>query len=459
MAAREPIRRPELSELETFALAVEEGSIARAARRLQISTQAAAKRISLLEVIAHQRLLTRTRRGVTATDAGARLYPVAREALQHRSRVMDALAGAPTSDPLRIAGMNRLIGRTHAPAAEELLRDTEAVMAAIFHASGEAIIVDRADDGLIYEINDAAVKLLGYDQDELRGRTVFEVELWEDTDCRNACVQRAISTREPQHARLVLRTRDGGRRLVAARFEAIDLHETVHMLLTINDLPAFSPTIEVSARRGDRDRLDKSLEIGFLDALARGDPKAAEAVADDALERGADVAAVHTQLIEPAMRSIGELWERNEITVAAEHLATAISHAVAARIFPRAFDAQPRSRERVMMAAVQGEHHVLGLRLAADVLEGAGYDVLYLGPDVPLPALLDACATHQPDLLGLTVSMWLGVPTMIWEIHSVIGLEHPPRVMIGGRATTHAKRHGLRAAVVEHSDQVLAVSE
>ena len=182
-------------------------------------------------------------------------------------------------------------------------------------------------------------------------------------------------------------------------------------------------------------------------------------MADDALERGVDVAAIHTQLIEPAMRSIGELWERNEITVAGEHLATAISHTVAARIRARAFDAAPRSRERVMMAAVQGEHHVLGLRLAADVLEGAGYDVLYLGADVPLPALLAACSTHQPDLLGVTVSMWLGVPTMIWEIHSVIGLEHPPRVMIGGRAVTHAIRQGLQAAVVKHSDQVLAVTE
>ena len=226
VAAREPIRRPELSELETFVLAVEEGSIARAANRLRISTQAAAKRIRQLEVIAHDRLLTRTRRGVTATDAGARLYPIAREALAHRNRVIDALAGAPAPDPLRIAGMHRLIGATPAPPVDQLLRDTEAVMAAIFHASAEAIIVTRADDGLIYELNDAAVELFGYDQYELRGRTVFEVDLWEDPDGRNACVQRAISTCEPQQARLVLRTRDGSRRLVAARFEAIELHDT-----------------------------------------------------------------------------------------------------------------------------------------------------------------------------------------------------------------------------------------
>ena len=38
--------------------------------------------------------------------------------------------------------MHRLIGATPAPPAEELRRDTEAVMAAIFHASAEAIIVN-----------------------------------------------------------------------------------------------------------------------------------------------------------------------------------------------------------------------------------------------------------------------------------------------------------------------------
>jgi diguanylate cyclase (GGDEF)-like protein len=203
--------------------------------------------------------------------------------------------------------------------------------------------------------------------------------------------------------------------------------------------------------------VSEGLTARFLEALRRGEPRAAEAVADEALDRGLDVAAVHTQLIEPAMRSIGELWETAAISVAEEHLATAISYAVAARIFWRALGAEPRSRERVMLAAVQGEHHVLGLRLAADVLEGAGYDVLYLGADVPLAALMDACRIHQPDVLGFTVSMGLNVPTMIWEIHELTELEQPPRVITGGRAAASAVKQGLSAPVVERCDQVLAV--
>jgi hypothetical protein len=159
------------------------------------------------------------------------------------------------------------------------------------------------------------------------------------------------------------------------------------------------------------------------------------------------------------MRSIGELWERNRVSVAEEHLASAICHEVAGRVFWRALGAQPRSLQRVMMAAVQGEQHVLGLRLAGDVLEGAGYDVLYLGADVPLQALLDACRIHRPDVLGFTVSMSLHVPTMIWEIAELNKLDQPPRVMTGGRAAASAVTQGLSAPVVEHCDQVLEVIE
>jgi hypothetical protein len=58
-----------------------------------------------------------------------------------------------------------------------------------------------------------------------------------------------------------------------------------------------------------------------------------------------------------------------------------------------------------MLAATAGEHHILGLRMAADVLEGAGYEVMYLGADAPLGSLLGACSRHRPAVLALTVSM------------------------------------------------------
>jgi diguanylate cyclase (GGDEF)-like protein len=210
-------------------------------------------------------------------------------------------------------------------------------------------------------------------------------------------------------------------------------------------------------RRADDGTAELSRRYG--EALRAGNPGAADAAANAALEGGMDVASVQARVIAPAMRWIGELWEQGTCTVGDEHLATAITQEVLSRLFPRALQSRARSRERVMLAAVQGEHHVLGLRMAADVLEGAGFDVLYLGPDVPLPGLLESCRAHAPAVLGLSVSMPENLATLIWEIEAVCALERPPAILAAGRAVRPAIEKGLNVPLVESTEQVVEAVE
>ena len=197
----------------------------------------------------------------------------------------------------------------------------------------------------------------------------------------------------------------------------------------------------------------------FVEALRTGDAKGAEDVAEDAIAAGAETAAVHARVIAPAMQAIGTLWEHDAIGVADEHLATAISHNVLARLFPRLLTASPGTRERVLLAAAHGEHHVLGLRMVADILEGAGYDVVYLGADVPLDALLDACRRYRPAVVGLTASMALNVPTLLHELAEISRLDDPPLLVAGGRALGPATGVGLRVPVIAHADEAVRTIE
>jgi diguanylate cyclase (GGDEF)-like protein len=212
-------------------------------------------------------------------------------------------------------------------------------------------------------------------------------------------------------------------------------------------------------RRRSGDARERDLSSRFGEALRAGDPKRADAVAAAALETGMEVAAVQARVIAPAMRWIGELWQHGSANVGDEHLATAITQEVLSRLFTTALQSQPRSRERVMLAAVQGEQHVLGLRMAADVLEGAGFDVLYLGADMPLAALLETCSAHAPVALGFSVSMPLNVPTLIWEIEAVCALEDPPAIFAAGRALRPAIEQGLNIPLIESTEQVVKVVE
>ena len=191
----------------------------------------------------------------------------------------------------------------------------------------------------------------------------------------------------------------------------------------------------------------------YGDALRAAQTAAAGQVVDDALAAGLTPAAIQSLVIEPAMTRIGQLWEANAITVADEHLATAISQAVLVKLFDRLALARPRSRERVLLAAVEGQHHVLGLRMIADVMEGAGFDVLYLGADVPVDALRRFAAEHQPALTGLTFAVSVGVGALAESIHAVHEACPATRVMLGGRAVPP----GLVDAGYTHVDSSMEV--
>lgn len=112
-----------------------------------------------------------------------------------------------------------------------------------------------------------------------------------------------------------------------------------------------------------------------------------------------------------------------------------------------------------MLAAAQGEHHVLGLRMVADVLEGAGFDVLYLGPDVPLAARLAACRAHDPVVLALRVTMPLNVPALIREIEAVCALDRPPAILVAGRASPLLFEKGPGVPTVLGPEDVVSVVE
>jgi len=121
------------------------------------------------------------------------------------------------------------------------------------------------------------------------------------------------------------------------------------------------------------------------------------------------LAVLYQRVIAPAMHELGRLWEEGAITTADEHLATGLTHRVLAALRPpelleKALMPRP-GKPRALLAAVQGEQHALGLRMAADLLEDTGYWVAYLGADVPTASLLQAVDRLSPDLLALSATM------------------------------------------------------
>ncbi|MBX9776757.1 MAG: LysR family transcriptional regulator [Xanthobacteraceae bacterium] len=94
--------------LESFVSVVEHGSIAEAARRLNLTPAAVAQRIHALEGDIGARLLTRSGRTVRATEAGAAILDRARHLLQDM-RDLQSIASDETAGELRLGAVSTAI--------------------------------------------------------------------------------------------------------------------------------------------------------------------------------------------------------------------------------------------------------------------------------------------------------------------------------------------------------------
>src|SRR3954447_19606872 len=125
------------------------------------------------------------------------------------------------------------------------------------------------------------------------------------------------------------------------------------------------------------------LARAYAAALLTGDEVAAEIAIRDALGEQLTTAEIDDHVIAPALWLIGELWERGEISIAQEHLATEISLRMLALQREAQRVAHVRTRCRVLLATPSGERHVVALRMVDEILREAGCQVLMLGADVP----------------------------------------------------------------------------
>lgn len=180
------------------------------------------------------------------------------------------------------------------------------------------------------------------------------------------------------------------------------------------------------------------LQARYLAAQLSGDRREAlRLLVDDGLLRGIPLQDIHLKIIQPAQYEIGRLWQENRISVAQEHLATAISQLALSHLY-RHLPRDPSNGKVVMVSCVEGELHEVGARMASDFLEMAGFDVRFLGANVPTGHLLRMVREQTPDLLALSVTMSYHLPALRSAVSEVRATFPGLRVAVGGLAFTWA---------------------
>ncbi|MCU0758854.1 MAG: cobalamin-dependent protein [Steroidobacteraceae bacterium] len=184
----------------------------------------------------------------------------------------------------------------------------------------------------------------------------------------------------------------------------------------------------------------------YLQVLLRGDRRQALEVVDAALAAGLAIDEVQEDIVRESQRRIGALWEQGVIGIAEEHMATAISRQALAHLHECALPALLKD-ERVLVACVEGEVHDLPARMVADLLDLAGYDVRFLGADLPTDSLPAMLARFRPQVLALSVTLPQNLRRVAPAVRRALASAPGLQVAVGGRAVNlHGRLPRIDAA-------------
>ncbi|MEW8692880.1 MAG: cobalamin-dependent protein [Candidatus Thiodiazotropha endolucinida] len=177
--------------------------------------------------------------------------------------------------------------------------------------------------------------------------------------------------------------------------------------------------------------LSESLD-SFLVCLIKGDREMCSFITEEVLRNGTPIPALYQGLFQPALYRVGELWAENRISVATEHMATAITEGLLNQVYPRLIN-RHRSGRKAMLATVEEELHQVGAKMAADVFEMHGWDGLFLGSGRSTYELLSALKEEQPDILGLSFSVYDHLDSLTNMITRVRSDYPDLPILIGGQ--------------------------
>ncbi|MCE1255781.1 MAG: MerR family transcriptional regulator, partial [Anaerolineae bacterium] len=128
-----------------------------------------------------------------------------------------------------------------------------------------------------------------------------------------------------------------------------------------------------------------------------------ETLAEDILNQAfaiSPIPTVCTQLLQQALRELGEMWYRGQVTAQQEHFASALC----VRRLEALISATPRPQfeENLVLGCAPGEWHTLPVLMINLFLRRKGINVVYLGADLPIEQLLDSIKQLSPALVIIT---------------------------------------------------------
>jgi len=167
--------------------------------------------------------------------------------------------------------------------------------------------------------------------------------------------------------------------------------------------------------------------------IAGDDAKVAEQVAQ-AIQSEVPTAEILDDGLIAGMTVVGDRFRKHEMFLPEVLLAARAMAAGVALLKPLLIAEEVPSRGKVVLGSVQGDLHDIGKNLVGIMLEGAGFEVVDLGIDVPAEKFIDTAISEGASVIGVSSLLTTTMTQMkgVVELVEERGLSKQVKVIVGG---------------------------
>jgi excisionase family DNA binding protein len=172
-------------------------------------------------------------------------------------------------------------------------------------------------------------------------------------------------------------------------------------------------------------------------SLLAGSEEEASSLLINAYLGGASLARIFDEFVCAAMKCIGELWAKGELTVAQEHLATHTAQNAIHKM-RLTLPVPETTGELAMCCGVEGDFHEFPTYLAQMTIENEGWEILNFGANTPLYSFAEEVLLYAPKVICIGATIIPDVERLSRDYKDFRDriARHSIPVLIGGRAFT-----------------------
>ena len=176
----------------------------------------------------------------------------------------------------------------------------------------------------------------------------------------------------------------------------------------------------------------------ITEEIVKGDSESVEILVEEALSAGISVETILNEGLIGGMNSVSDRFKNNECFIP-EVLVSAKAMKTGLEILkPHLIGIKMKSPGKVVIGTIFGDLHDIGKNIVSLLLQGAGFQVVDLGANVPIDRFVEVVKNEKADIVGISallITTMINMKTVIEELKKA-GLREKVKIIVGGAPVT-----------------------